>query len=94
MRQPQIWIIAGPNGSGKTSLVNKLLNRFKKTIPFINPDAIAEKINPNNLSIAAISAGRKAIEQQEEYLKEKESFAIQTTLSGNREIRLLERAKN
>lgn len=39
---PQLWIVAGPNGSGKTSLTRKhLLGK----LPIVNPDEIAAQLS-------------------------------------------------
>jgi predicted ABC-type ATPase len=38
MPAPQLWVVAGPNGAEKTTLVGK---RVARRIPVINPDEIA-----------------------------------------------------
>lgn len=97
MIKPQLWIIAGANGSGKTTLVGKYQKYFFNKIPVINPDTIANVIEPNNTvyhsSKVQIQAGRKAILLQQKYLQSKDSFLIETTFSGHREVNLLQEAK-
>lgn len=89
----QLWIIAGPNGSGKTSLVQKYFHRFTENIPVVNPDTIAAEINPDNPALAAMQAGREALKQQNLFLKKRESFLLETTFSGKRELKILQKAK-
>ena len=50
---PEIFIIAGCNGAGKTTAVYNLLPTVFHTTAFINADEIARGINPNNVEAAA-----------------------------------------
>lgn len=91
--KPQIWIFAGPNGAGKSTLANQYL---KGRLPLINPDIIAHELNPDaghDLSSVALQAGRIALKSQQDFLKRKVSFALETTLTGQRELRLMQNAK-
>lgn len=82
----QIWIVAGPNGAGKSTLADRF-NRGR--VATINPDIIYAK----DPSVGLIGAGRKVLALQEEYLAEGRSFHLETTFSGNRELRLIQDAK-
>lgn len=94
--QPQLWVVAGPNGSGKSSLVDRYTILLPKII-FINPDNIARELEPNNTvhhsPAIQLKAGKIAVQQQNEMLKNKQSFAFETTFSGNREIEVIKQAK-
>lgn len=57
-RMPEIFIIAGCNGAGKTTAAYILLPSVFETSEFINADEIARGINPNNVEVAAFSAGK------------------------------------
>ena len=83
--KPQLVIIAGPNGAGKSTVSNHYIFR---NIYTVNPDVIAKE-----QSLSVIDAGKIAIEQRTDLLKQKESFAIETTLTGNSEIKLMQEAK-
>ena len=96
MNKPQLWIVAGPNGSGKSTLV-EIYSKYLTKINFINPDEIARQIEPNNPThpslVTQLQAGKQAILLQKQYLKARQSFRIETTFSGNREINLMKEAK-
>lgn len=81
---PQLWIVAGPNGAGKTTVADRWLS---PRIPVVSPDALAAEEG-----LSPIQAGRAAVAEQERLLAANESFALDTTLSGNRELALMKRA--
>ncbi len=83
--QQQLWIIAGINGAGKTSFANKYL---RGKIAIINPDEIAIQEN-----IPPIQAGKIALQMRKTFIKQQNSFAIETTLSGINEINLVKTCK-
>ena len=88
----QLWVIAGPNGSGKTTLARRhLIGR----LPVVNPDEIAAELDPERPTSpeAAIKAGRKALLRQKELMTGRKSFAVETTLSGHRELAMMREAK-
>lgn len=87
---PQLWVIAGPNGCGKSSLAKKFA--FYQ-LPLVNPDTIAFELNPQDVPSVAIRAGKLALQMQQEYLLQKRSFIIETTLSGKHELRLMQKAR-
>ncbi len=44
IEKPKLIIVAGPNGSGKTTVTEKLLrHKWMKGCVYINPDIIAEE---------------------------------------------------
>lgn len=89
----QLWIIAGPNGSGKTTLVQKYIGRFAHQVPVVNPDEIAVAIDPSAPGKVAMQAGREALKLQNQYLDEGLSFLLETTFSGKRELKIIQKAK-
>ncbi|GAC1523799.1 MAG: zeta toxin family protein [Vulcanimicrobiaceae bacterium] len=94
---PQLHVVAGPNGSGKSTFVREVRNgrlALAFAIPrVINPDEIAVAMNALDPDAAAAAAGREALVQREVALARRETFAIETTLSGNSERRLISDAK-
>lgn len=89
-RGQQLWVVAGPNGAGKTTLVS---DRIARRIPVVNPDAIALELPSIEGSPDERRAGELAIERRNALLKAGESFAIETTLSGNSTLRLMTAAR-
>ncbi|RYD83476.1 MAG: zeta toxin [Sphingobacteriales bacterium] len=91
---PDIFIIGGCNGAGKTTAVYKLLPEVFKTIEFVNADEIARGLSPFNVEGVAFSAGRIMLERMNQLMVEHKSFAFETTLSGTAYLQLLQNAKN
>jgi predicted ABC-type ATPase len=78
---PEIYIIGGCNGSGKTTFA---LNIFPNlgNIEFINADIIAAQINPNNPDTVAIQASRIMLERLQILAQQKQNLAFETTLAA------------
>jgi predicted ABC-type ATPase len=49
----------------------------------LEADAIAKRISPESPQRGGISAGREVLSRAAEYIRGAQSFAIETTLSGN-----------
>ncbi|WP_404995428.1 zeta toxin family protein [Cupriavidus pauculus] len=81
----QLWAVAGPNGSGKTTFTQKY---FAGKLIIVNPDEIANVEQVSNLQ-----AGKLTLARQRELLEQGKSFAFETTLSGRHELQLMEDAK-
>jgi len=77
---PLLTIFAGPNGSGKSSLIRQV--EFEGRTNLLEPDAIARRIKPAAPQKAGLSAGREVLRRTAEYIRNAESFAIETTLAG------------
>jgi predicted ABC-type ATPase len=88
-RRPWLWFIAGPNGAGKTTRGMRFLTKVKE---IVRPDEIALRFSPSAPEEAALSAGREAILLTRRLLKERHSFAIETTLSGRGYIYVVRKA--
>lgn len=92
MALPQLWVFAGPNGAGKSTLTAK---HIAGRIPIVNPDEIARKIAPGNEVPAVIlRAGRLAIEERRGFLAAGTTFAVETTLTGQGEIKFMRAARD
>jgi len=78
----RIVIVAGPNGAGKTTFAKEYLPGEAACPNFINADLIAAGLSPFNPSGAAVQAGRLMIMEIRRHLRQGESFAFETTLSG------------
>ncbi|MEM7576904.1 MAG: zeta toxin family protein [Planctomycetota bacterium] len=91
MPSPRAIIIAGPNGAGKTTFANVFLPKYAKIERFLNADNIAAGLSPFNVEAAAVRAGRLMLEEVDRCVAERESFAVETTLSGRVYLRRIER---
>ena len=77
-----VFIIAGPNGAGKTTFAREFLPQEAHCTVFVNADLIAAGLAPFAPETAAFQAGRLMIEQLEQSFQKRQSFALETTLSG------------
>ena len=59
----------------------------------IDPDAEARKIRPEEPELAAVAAGKQAIKLARNYVNNNQSFAVETTLSGNTYLKMMRDAK-
>ncbi len=91
MNSKNLYIIAGPNGSGKTTFAKRFLP--KHCTHFINADLIAQGLSPFSPVIAAMKAGRLVLKEIEEMSERGVNFAFETTLSGKTYLSLLNKLK-
>jgi len=80
MSKKQVFIIAGPNGCGKTTFAKEFITEVN--LPFLNADEIAAIKCPHNIEKARIWGGKIFINKIRDYIKKGKSFVIETTLSG------------
>ena len=90
-REQKIIIIAGPNGAGKTTFAREFLPREAGCPVFVNADLIAEGLSPFAPGVADIRAGHLMLEEIASHVRQRESFALETTLSGRRYARMIPR---
>ena len=88
----ELYIIAGANGSGKSTLAEVLLPA--RNLEFLNADEIAKEISPNAINSVPISAGKLYFKRLKTFFENNKSFAVESTLSGNNIIRIIEKAKS
>ncbi|MEI6677080.1 MAG: zeta toxin family protein [Mariniphaga sp.] len=94
--RPKLIIIAGPNGSGKTSVTGKILeHQWIEDCLYINPDNIAQdEFGDWNSPEAVIKAANKAADLREKYLLKKEGILFETVLSATDKLDYIKRAKD
>jgi predicted ABC-type ATPase len=78
---PNLYIIAGCNGAGKTTASFTVLPEMLNCDEFINADEIARGLSPFNPDRAAIDAGRLMLTKIDDLLMKQKDFAFETTLS-------------
>jgi predicted ABC-type ATPase len=94
-KKPVLIIIAGPNGSGKTSVTSKILkHEWTESCVYINPDTIAqEKFGSWNSPEAVHKAIVYAQELREKCLAESRSLIFETVLSAPDKVDFIAQAK-
>ena len=90
---PTIYVIAGPNGVGKTTFADKYLPDEAKQLEFVNADLIARGLSPYDPDVVAMDAGRIAIGRIRQLVADKIGFAWETTMSGRSAAGWLREAK-
>lgn len=96
--QPVIIVIAGPNGSGKTSLTQDL--RLHQWVTgegciYVNPDDIAQEVYGDwNSKEATINAANEADRIREQCLQDRNSLVFETVMSAKNKVDFLRRAKD
>jgi len=94
-KKPVLIVIAGPNGSGKTSITSKILkHEWTESCAYINPDVIAQEKFGNWNSPEAV---RKAVvfaqKQREQCIANNESLIFETVLSTQEKVDFIVKAK-
>jgi len=90
---PNLYIIAGCNGAGKTTASFTILPEMLDCDEFINADEIARGLSPFNPEKAAIEAGRLMLSKIEKLILNQKDFAFETTLSTKSYTKTILRAK-
>ena len=95
MQKPRLIVVAGPNGSGKTTITEKLLrHEWMEDCVYINPDFIAQQEFGDWNSIeAVVKAANRAKEMREDCLSSMTSMAIETVFSTPEKVEFVQRAK-
>lgn len=79
---PELYIIGGANGSGKTTVALSLLPNFLEVFEYVNADAIAAGLSPLNPESVAMQAGRLMLERLRTLSDSALDFAFETTLAS------------
>ena len=85
----ELYIIAGPNGVGKTTFACTFLPKYADCKNFINADLIAQGMSPFSPEAAAVRAGRLVLSEIRFFSRRRETFTFETTLSGRSYLRLI-----
>ena len=93
-RLPTLCVVAGPNGSGKTSTTVQLLaNEWSEGSLYINPDNIAqEQFGDWNSPEAVLKAAKYATDLRYKCLNEKRDFVFETVFSSEEKLDFLRKA--
>ena len=88
-------VIAGPNGSGKTSVTSKILNHeWLEDSEYINPDNVARDVFGDwNNQEAVLKAANYCNDWREKCLAERKSHIFETVMSATDKVEYILRAK-
>lgn len=93
--KPVLIVIAGPNGSGKTTVTEQILrHEWMEDAVYINPDIVAqERFGDWNSAEAVKQSIAYCEELREECLRERKSLIFETVLSRRDKVDYIRRAK-
>ena len=86
---PNLYIIAGCNGAGKTTASFTILPEILACKEFVNADSIAAGLSPFNPESVAVEAGRLMLQRISQLMKDEMDFAFETTLAARSYVSLI-----
>lgn len=93
--RPTLCVVAGPNGSGKTTTTIQLLNNeWTENNLYINPDNIAQEMFGDwNSPEAVMKAAEHATQLRYKCLEQKCDFVFETVFSSQEKLEFLQKAR-
>ena len=93
--RPVLIIIAGPNGSGKTTITSRILHHeWLENSVYINPDQVAqERFGDWNSAEAVRQAAEYCADWRERCLADRQSMIFETVFSADDKLDFIRRAK-
>ena len=91
---PNLFIIAGCNGAGKTTASFTILPDVFHLDIFVNADEIARGLSPLNPDKSSIEAGRMMLSKIDQHVDNRTDFAFETTLASKSFVKTIRKAKN
>lgn len=85
---PILHLLAGPNDSGKSTYVERILQPATR-LPFVNADVIAAERWPDSQLEHAYEASRAAAAEREQLLADRHSFITETVFSHSSKLDLV-----
>ncbi len=87
----QLWLLAGGNGSGKSSFYRTQLEPLG--IPFVNADNLARQLYPDNPELHSYQAAKIAEQMHTQLIQNGRSFCFETVFSHPSKIDFIAQAK-
>ena len=94
--KPQLYMIAGPKGAGKSTLHQAIManDPATKDLEFVNADNIQREVLKDPSPVASYKASQLAAERREQLMSEGRSFITESTFSHPSKLELLQQAKD
>jgi predicted ABC-type ATPase len=92
-RTKRFWLIAGPNGVGKTTYAFRNVPAVSGSINFVNLDEIARGLSPLAPAVGEREAARLALARARNFIAAGEVFSMETTMSGHVHLELMREAR-
>lgn len=89
--QPELWLLVGGNGAGKTTFYERFLARRK--IPLVNADNIARSLWPDAPEKHSYEAALIAERERLRLLEERQTFCFETVFSHPSKVDFVGAAK-
>jgi predicted ABC-type ATPase len=80
--RPNVVVVAGSNGSGKSTSAPRILRGTMRVSEFVNADVIARGLSAFEPERMALTAGKIMLTRLRELAEARESFAFETTLAS------------
>ena len=90
---PNLYIISGCNGAGKTTASYTILPEILNCKEFVSADEIAKGLSPFQPEKVSLEAGRIMLQRIDFLFSIKADFAFETTLSTRSYVNTIKRAK-
>ncbi len=91
------WLIAGPDGTGRTTFAFRRIAALSGETSFVNVDEIRRGLSPLAHDREAVRASRVALKRIDDLIdgngRGRRSFSLETTLAGRTHLRTVARAK-
>ena len=91
MDAPELIVFGRPNGAGKSTFA--IDHSRSSQCEYIGADAIAEELSPNNPISVRVEASRIFLDRIRNAVSKRQSFVVESTLSGKSLRRFIETAK-
>jgi len=94
MSRPQMFLIAGVNGAGKSTFTKTILRKHP-SLKVIDPDAIAKAMTGSfsTIDTEQLGAGRTALLSVQQCIERQQSFIVESTISGRVYLNYLRQAR-
>ncbi len=91
---PNLYIISGCNGSGKTTASYTLLPELLNCSEFVNSDEFAKYLSPFDPSSASVTASRYMLTKIHYLLGRYADFGVETTLATRSLLKIIQQAQS